>query len=107
MCRWCATYNWKPFNEGYNLALDLTSIEGLHTKLWASKVAGVPISRISGLPFGNPRTKCYLGANPMARHRVYYKGEGVGFPQVRAVVSLVSLCLPVACLCTKSAQITH
>jgi hypothetical protein len=24
----------------------------------------------------------------MARHREYYKGEGGGFPQVRAVVSL-------------------
>jgi hypothetical protein len=29
-------------------------------------------------------TKCQLGANPMARHKVYYKGEGGGFPQVRA-----------------------
>ncbi len=25
----------------------------------------------------------------MASHRVYYKGEGGGFPQVRAVMSLV------------------
>ncbi len=28
------------------------------------------------------------------RHRVYYKGEGGGFPQVWAVVSLVSLNCP-------------
>jgi hypothetical protein len=32
-CRWRATYRWKAFNEGYNFALDLTSIKGLHTKL--------------------------------------------------------------------------
>jgi len=37
----------------------------------------------------------------VARHRVYYKGEGGGFPQVRAVVSLVSPCLPVVHPCTK------
>ncbi len=30
-------------------------------------------------------------------------GEGGGFPRVRAVVSLVSLELPVACLSTKGA----
>ncbi len=39
----------------------------------------------------------------MERHRVYYMGEGGGFPQVRAVVSLVSLELPVACPSTKGA----
>jgi hypothetical protein len=32
-------------------------------------------------------TKWHLGAGPVARHKVYYKGEGGGFPQVRAVVS--------------------
>jgi len=43
----------------------------------------------------------------MAMHREYYKGEGGGFPQVQAVVSLVSLCLLVVRLCTKSAPIMH
>jgi len=42
-CRWCATYDWKTFNKVYNFALDLTSIEGLNIKLWASKVTRVPI----------------------------------------------------------------
>jgi hypothetical protein len=40
---WGATYYWNFFDEGYNFALDLTLIGGLHTKLWASKVARVPI----------------------------------------------------------------
>jgi hypothetical protein len=39
----------------------------------------------------------------MVKHIEYYKGENGGFPQVRAVVSLVSPCLLVACSCTKSA----
>jgi hypothetical protein len=43
----------------------------------------------------------------MERHKVYYKGEGGGFPQVWSVVSLVSLSLPVARPSTKSAQTMH
>jgi hypothetical protein len=39
--------------------------------------------------FGTPETKSHLNVAPMERHRVYYKGEGGGFPQVRAVVNLV------------------
>ncbi len=56
-CRWHATYPWKDLNEGYNFALDLISIRGLHTKLWAPKIAGVPTLGILGLPFGSPETK--------------------------------------------------
>jgi hypothetical protein len=41
------------------------------------------------------------------RHRVYYKGEGDGFPQVWAVVSLVSPSLPMVRVSTKSAQTMH
>jgi hypothetical protein len=32
-CRWRATYRWKALNEGYNFALNLISIQGLHAKL--------------------------------------------------------------------------
>jgi len=79
-CRWRATYRWKALNKGYNFALDLISIKGLHTKLWASKIARVTNVGISRLPFGSPRTKWHLGASPMAWHIIYYKGEGDGFP---------------------------
>jgi len=37
------------------------------------------------------------------QHREYYMGEGGGLPQVRAVVSLMSPELPVACPSTKGA----
>ncbi len=79
----------KALNEGYNFDLDLIAIGGLHMKLCTFKVAGVPIVRISGLPLGSPRTKTPFGCGPVKRRRVYYKGEGDGFPQVQAVVSLV------------------
>jgi hypothetical protein len=50
-------------------------------------------------------TKCHLDVGFVERHRVYYKGEGGGFPQVRAVVNLVnlvSLNLPMARRSTKN-----
>jgi len=48
--KWHATYRWKALNNSYNFALDLTSIEGLHKKLWAPKMARIPISKILKLP---------------------------------------------------------
>jgi hypothetical protein len=105
--RWCATYCWKALDKGYNFATNLISIGGLETKLWASKVAGVPTLGISGLPLGSPETKCHLDAGPMANHKVYYKGEGGGFPQAWVVVSLVSSNLLVAHPRTKSVLTMH
>ncbi len=66
------------------------STRGLHTKLWGPKVVGIPILEISVSPFGSPGTKCHLDVGLVERYRIYYKGESGGFPQVRAVVSLVS-----------------
>jgi len=57
--------------------------------------------------FGNLETKCHLDVGLVKRHKIYYKGEGGGFPQVQAMVSLVSLSLPVAHPSTKSALIMH
>jgi hypothetical protein len=82
----------KAFDEGYNFASDLISIRGLHTKLWRPKVVGVLTLAILGLSLGSPGTKSHLGVGPVERCIVYYKGEGGGFPQVQAVVSLVCSC---------------
>ncbi len=41
----------------------------------------------------------------MANHRVYYKGEGGGFPQIRVVVSLVCPCCPWLVLGTRVFQL--
>jgi hypothetical protein len=71
------------------------------------RILGLPVVGIPGLPLGSPGTKCHLDVAPVKRLKKYYKGEGGGFPQVWAVVSLVNPRLPVARLSTKSAQTMH
>jgi hypothetical protein len=102
---WRATYCWKALDECYNFDLDL--IEGLDTKLWGPKVVGVPTLGISGFPFGSFGTKCHLDVGLMERHIIYYKGDGGGFPQVRAVVNLVNLNLLMVRPNTKSVPTMH
>jgi len=51
VCKWRAIVHWKAFNKGYNFALDLISIKGLHTKLWAPKVVSLKFGN-----FGIPET---------------------------------------------------
>ncbi len=41
-----------------------------------------------------PGEKSHLDVGPVERCKVYYKGEGGGFPQVQAVVSLMCVCCP-------------
>ncbi len=101
------TYHWKTLDKGYNFSLDLILIGGLHTKLWPRKIVRVMTLAILRLPFGSPETKCHLDAGPMANHKVYYMREGGGFPQVRAMVSLVSPRSPMAHPSTKSAPTMH
>jgi hypothetical protein len=77
---------------------------------FAHKVMGPKITRvltlgILRLPFGSLGTKCHFHVGLMERHKVYYKGEGGGFTQVRAMMSLMSSWLPVACPCTKVLQL--
>jgi len=88
-----ATYRWKALDKSYNFASYHTLIQGLLAKLCGSKVAGVP------------GEKSHLDVGPVERCRVYYKGEGDGFPQVRAVVSLVCPCCPWLVLVPKVFQL--
>jgi hypothetical protein len=92
-CRRRATSRWKALDENYNFASDRTSIRGLLAKLWGFKVPGV---------LGE---KSHLDVGPVESHRVYYKGEGGGFPQVRAVVNLVCPCCPWLVLAPKVLQL--
>jgi hypothetical protein len=84
-CMGHATYLWKALDDSYNFASYHISIWGLLAKLWGSKVARVPTGAIPG-------EKNHLDVGSMASHRVYYKGEGGGFPRVRAMVSVVCPC---------------
>jgi hypothetical protein len=104
-CRWHAAYRWKALNEGYNFVLDFITIEGLHKKLYALKVAGVQVVVISGLSFGSPETNKPFGCGPVDWHKVYYKGEGAGFPQVWVVVNLMCPCCPWFVLASKVFQL--
>jgi len=54
---------------------------------------------------GVPGEKSHLDVGPVERCRVYYKGEGGGFPQVRVVVSLVCPCCPWLVLTPKVLQL--
>jgi hypothetical protein len=66
-------------------------------------VARVQTGAVSGLFFGSPGIKNHSNVGVVKRCRKYYKGEGGGFPQVWAVVSLVSPESPMACPSTKGA----
>jgi hypothetical protein len=101
VCRWSATHHWKAFNEGYNFSFSLIVIGGLHRKVCALKVAGVLTIGISRFPLGSPGTKSHLDVAPVESCRVYYMGEGGGFPRVRAEVNLVNIESLVAFLSTK------
>jgi hypothetical protein len=56
---------------------------------------------VSRFLFGSPGIKSHLDVALAERCRVYYMGEGGGFPRVWAVVSLVSSKSLVACPSTK------
>jgi hypothetical protein len=49
--------------------------------------------------------KSHLDVGPVERSKVYYKGEGGGFSQVRVVVSLVCSCCPWLVLAPKVLQL--
>jgi len=104
-CKQRATYCWKALNESHSFAWNRTSIRGLLAKLWGSKVAKVQTWAISGLPPKSPETKSHLDVGSVASHKVYYKGEGGGFPQVRVVVSLMCPCCPWLILTPKVFQL--
>jgi hypothetical protein len=98
---------WQALDEDYNFALNFILIGGLHVKLWGPKIVGISTLEISRFPLGSPRTKCHLDVGLVERHKVYYKGEGDGLPQVRTMVSLVSSSFPMARLNTKNVPIMH
>jgi hypothetical protein len=90
VCRWSVMQCWKALKENYKFVSNLIPIGGLSKKLWIRKVPKVQIGIVSGLLLGSPGTKNHLDVGVAKKCREYYMGEGGGFPQIRAVVSLVS-----------------
>jgi len=68
---------------------------------------GAPKLRESQLWEFRDSQKCHLDVGLVERHKLYYKGESGGFPQVWAVVSLVCLSLFMARPNTRSAPAMH
>jgi hypothetical protein len=61
---------------------NLTSIGGLHKKLWVSKMVRVLISKITRLLTWESHEKHHLDVAPIVSHKEYHKGEGGSFPQI-------------------------
>jgi len=83
------TRRWKALDKNYNFGLNLVSIRARGEELWASKVPGLQLETVSGLQLGSPGKKNHLDVASAESCRVYYMGEGGGFPRVRAVMNLV------------------
>jgi hypothetical protein len=85
-----ATRRWKELDEGYNFGLDLIAIQLCSRELWAPKVPGLHMGQFRDSNLGVPGKKSHFDVASVERCRKYYKGEGGGFPRVRAVVSQMS-----------------
>jgi hypothetical protein len=59
------------------------------SRVMAVQSSRSPAGTISGLHFGSPENLCHSDVASATSRREYYKGEGGGFPRVRAVVSFV------------------
>jgi hypothetical protein len=84
-----ATWHWKALDERHNFGANLVPIRVRAEKLRGSKVLRLQPETVSRLQLGSPGKKNHLDVASAESCRVYYMGEGGGFPQVRAVVSLV------------------
>jgi hypothetical protein len=90
VCSETTTLRWKALEESYNFGSNLIPIRTWGEKLWTLKVPGVQTGTVSGLQLGSPGKNSHLDGTFARSCREYYKGEGGGFPRVRAVVSQVS-----------------
>jgi hypothetical protein len=76
------------------LGLDLVPIQAWGEKLWMPKVPRVQTETVSGFLLGSLGKKHHSDVASARSCKEYYKGEGGGFPQVRAVMSQVSPSCP-------------
>jgi hypothetical protein len=76
-----ATWRWKALEESYKFGLDLVLIGGWGEKLCSSKIPRFQPGTVSRLLLGSPEKKSHLDVASTERCRVYYVGEGGGFPE--------------------------
>jgi hypothetical protein len=104
-CRQRATYHWKLSTRATTLLHNALRSEVCSQSYRAPKLRESRLAGFWDSHSGVPGEKSHLDVGPVERCRVYYKGEGGGFPQVRAVVSLVCLCCPWLVLAPKVLQL--
>jgi len=81
-CKQGAAYRWKALDESYNLALDLTSIRGLLTKLWGLRSRGSACWRDFGTPTWESREiKAIWMWAPWRATKYTIRGKVVAFPK--------------------------
>jgi hypothetical protein len=85
-----ATWRWKALEESYNFGSKFVPIRAWGEKLWTPKVPRVQTGTVSRLHLGSPGKKSHLDVASARSCKEYSKGEGGGFPRVRAVVCHVS-----------------
>ncbi len=107
MCKRHAIYNWRALDEAYNFVFRPDCNWRSAREIMRPESHGSLSCGNFGTPTWESWAKCHLDVAPMESCEEYYKGEGGGFPQVRAMMSLVNPRLPVARPNTKSAQTIH
>ncbi len=88
-------------DESYNFVSHRTSIRGQLAKLWGSKVIGVAIGVISGLPFGSLEREKPFGCGPSGEVQSILEGGRWWFPPSSGHGESCVFVLPVARPSTK------
>jgi hypothetical protein len=78
--------SWRGLQLWFRPRCDQTMQSGV----MSSQSPGTSTGTISGLQLGSPGKKSHLDVASAESCKEYYKGEGGGFPRIRAVVSQVS-----------------
>jgi hypothetical protein len=92
-----ATQRWKALDESYNFDSDIVPIRVQGEEIWPSKVPGLQPGIVLGLQLGSPRKKSHLDVASAESCRVYYMGEGGGFPPKSGPWWVLCVKVPMAC----------
>jgi hypothetical protein len=106
VCKWCATYHWKKSRRWVTTLLPTSSqMEVCMRSYVPPKSQECQLWEFRDPHLGVMGQKAIWMWPPVERRKIYYKGEGGGFPQVQAVVSLMSPSCPWLVLTPKVLQL--
>jgi len=84
-CDMALEISWRELELWFKTRPNPTSGRGA----MAVQSPGSPTGTVSGLHFRRPNKMCHSNVASATSRREYYKGEGGGFPRIRAVVCFV------------------